>query len=403
MLRSMPIRKLKRRFTMFLIKLVTGNKASGVHLSYVGKGAANHLCRRIVDLGHTNILVVTDTVLKDIGLADQALSNLLDAGLNLYWYADVEPDPTFSHVADGARILRRNPCTVVLAVGGGSSIDAAKVIACTHSSDVVSKDWVGLNKIPEDSLPIFAIPTTSGTGSEATIGAVIKDPREQLKVIIAADRLLPRAVALDPDLLLGMPASVTAATGIDALTHGIEAFICVWDRGTRSENSRLGVQGVFRWLLRAVEYPKDDEARLGMALAAYHAGIAINQVNVGNVHAIAHQLGARYGIAHGWANALVLPHVLQACIKEAENELAELAVVTGISAARSPAKRAQAFIDAVSHLINKVGIPRTDERIETLDWEDIAHAAMDESDGYMSPRLLTKSEIIEILKKITVS
>ncbi len=402
MLRSMPIRKLKRRFTMLLMKLVIGNKASGVHLSYVGKGAVNHLCRRIVDLGHTNILVVTDTVLKDIGLADKALSSLLDAGLNLYWYADVEPDPTFSHVADGARILRENACTIVLAVGGGSSMDAAKVIACSHSNDVVAKDWVGLNKIPEGSLPIFAIPTTSGTGSEATIGAVIKDSDEQLKMIIAADRLLPQAVALDPDLLLGMPASVTAATGIDALTHGIEAFICIWDRGTRSENSRLGVQGVFRWLLRAVESPKDNEARLGMALAAYHAGIAINQVNVGNVHAIAHQLGARYGIAHGRANALVLPHVLKACIQEAENELAELAVVTGISAAGSPAKRAQAFIDAVSDLIKKVGIPNTDERIDALDWEDIAHAAIDESDGYMSPRLLTKSEIMEILKKITV-
>ena len=172
------------------------------------------------------------------------------------------------------------------------------------------------------------------------MGAVIKDPAEQLKHIIVGDDLLPQAVALDPDLLLGLPAAVTAATGIDALTHGIEAYICIWDRGTRQENARLAVQGVFRWLERAVSHPEDIEARQGMAVAAYHAGVAINQVGVGNVHAIAHQLGARYGIPHGHANALALPHVLQACLADAETALAELAVVTAVSDAPSPAARA---------------------------------------------------------------
>ena len=233
------------------------------------------------------------------------------------------------------------------------------------------------------------------------MGAVIKDPAEQLKHIIVGDDLLPQAVALDPDLLLGLPATVTAATGIDALTHGIEAYICIWDRGTRQENGRLAVQGVFRWLERAVSHPEDIEARQGMAVAAYHAGVAINQVGVGNVHAIAHQLGARYGIPHGQANALALPHVLQACLADAETALAELAVVTAVSDAASPAARAQAFVDAVTDLIRKVGIDETDARIQSADWEVLAHAAMDESDGYVSPRLLTKPEIMDTLKRIT--
>ena len=138
-----------------------------------------------------------------------------------------------------------------------------------------------------------------------------------------------------------------------------------------------------------------------MAVAAYHAGVAINQVGVGNVHAIAHQLGARYGIPHGQANALALPHVLRACLAEAETALAELAVVTEVSDAASPAARAQAFVDAVTDLIAKVGIAPTDPRIQSADWTDVAHAAMDESDGYVSPRLLTKAEIMDTLEQIT--
>ena len=402
MLRSMPVRRFKRGFQLGLIKLLIGNKAAGMHLSYVGQGATADLCRRIVDIGHTDVLVVTDKALKELGLAERALAGLIDAGVNLHWYAGVDPDPTFAHVVEGSKVLRSAGCTAVVAVGGGSSMDAAKIIACTRSSDESPDKWVGLNKTPEDIVPIYAVPTTSGTGSEATMGAVIKDPAEKLKHIIVAEGLLPQAVALDPELLLGLPAPVTAATGIDALTHGIEAYICIWDRGTRKENGRLAVQGVFRWLERAVQNPGDIESRQGMAVAAYHAGIAINQVGVGNVHAIAHQLGARFGIPHGQANALVLPHVLKACLAEAETALAELAVMTQVSDAASPAARAQAFVEAVTDLIAKVGIADTDPRIQSAEWTAVAHAAMDESDGYVSPRLLSKAEMMEILERITV-
>ncbi len=401
MFRSMPLRRLKRGFRLGLVKLLIGNKAAGVHLSYVGRGSAQDLCRRVADIGHTDVLVVTDKALKELGLAERALTGLAEAGVNLHWYSGVDPDPTFAHVTQGREVLRSAGCTAIVAVGGGSSMDAAKIIACTRSSDESPDKWVGLNKIPDDILPIYAIPTTSGTGSEATMGAVIKDPAEQLKHIIVGDGLLPQAVALDPDLLLGLPAPVTACTGIDALTHGIEAYICIWDRGTRKENGRLAVQGVFRWLQQAVDHPEDLEARQGMAVAAYHAGIAINQVGVGNVHAIAHQLGARYGIPHGQANALVMPHVLRACLVEAEEALAELALVTDVSDAASSAVRALAFVEAVSDLIAKVGIANTDARIQPADWKAIVEAAMDEGDGYVSPRLLTKTEMIDTLERIT--
>ena len=396
----MPLRRFKRGFKLALIKLLIGNKAAGVHLSYVGRGSTADLCRRIADIGHTDVLVVTDKALKELGLAEQALSGLTEAGVTLHWYAGVDPDPTFAHVLEGREVLRSAECTAIVAVGGGSSMDAAKIIACTRSSDESPDQWVGLNKIPDDVLPVYAIPTTSGTGSEATMGAVIKDPAEQLKHIIVGDDLLPQAVALDPDLLLGLPAAVTAATGVDALTHGIEAYICIWDRGTQQENGRLAVQGVFRCLERAVSHPEDIEARQGMAVAAYHAGVAINQVGVGNVHAIAHQLGARYGIPMVTPTRWLYP-MYSRLAWPAETALAELAVVTAVSDAASPAARAQAFVDAVTDLIRKVGIDETDARIQAADWEVLAHAAMDESDGYVSPRLLTKPEIMDTLKRIT--
>ncbi|MCH1581134.1 MAG: iron-containing alcohol dehydrogenase, partial [Luminiphilus sp.] len=153
MLRSMPVRRFKRGFQLTLAKLLVGNKASGVHLSYVGHGAVDDLCRRIADIGHTDILVVTDKALKELGLAERALSGLTETGVNLHWYAGVDPDPTFTHVNEGSEVLRAAGCTAIVAVGGGSSMDAAKVIACTRSSDESPENWVGLNKVPDDVLP----------------------------------------------------------------------------------------------------------------------------------------------------------------------------------------------------------------------------------------------------------
>jgi alcohol dehydrogenase class IV len=401
MAQAMPLRRLKRAFLLTLMRVVVGNKANANHFAYVGEGSARELCRRIVDAGHQSLLIVTDGPLRELGLVDQAIAGLADSGIALHWYDGVEPDPTYEHVRAGAAIMNDNACTAVLAVGGGSSIDAAKIIAAARYSSQNPQQWVGRGKAPETIAALFAIPTTSGTGSEATMGAVITDPLTHQKEVIAGLSLLPLAVAIDPTLMRGMPKPITAATGIDALTHGIEAFIGVFERGTRSEMGRLAVQGVFRWLREAIADPSNVEARMGMAIAAYNGGVAINQVNVGTVHAVAHNLGARYGIPHGVANALVLPHMLATYGASATDKLAELAVATGVSSAPSPAARAEAFIAAVRALIADVGIAATDERLQREDFDAIAEAALLEADGYPSPRLLEKSEFITILRAIS--
>lgn len=401
MAQPMPIRQLKRGLNLTLMRVLVGSKANANHFAYVGSDSSRELCRRIVDAGHQSLLVVTDKPLRELGLADRALAGLADSDIDIHWYDGVQPDPTYDHVEAGAAILNEHACTAVLAIGGGSSIDAAKIIAARRYTHVDPRSWVGHNKAPDEIAALFAIPTTSGTGSEATMGAVITDPATHAKEVIGAPSLLPRAVAIDPLLMTGMPAGITAATGIDALTHGIEAFIGVWERGTRSETGRLAVQGVFRWLREAMANPESLDARMGMAIAAYNGGVAINQVNVGTVHAVAHNMGAKYGIPHGVANALVLPHMLATYGPAVTPKLAELAVATGVSSAASQQARADAFIGAVRQLIADVGIGPTDERLKPNDFDAIAEAAITEADGYPSPRLLEKQEFLDILAAIS--
>ena len=400
MAQAMMIRKCKRALNLALMRLLVGSKATASHFAWVGPASAQQLCRQIVDTGHQSVFIVTDSALRELGVADRAAAALLAADIDVHWFDEVMPDPTFDVVRTGIDALRVAGSTAVLAIGGGSSMDAAKVIALSRYCSDDPQSWVGFNKAPKEAAAIYAIPTTAGTGSEATMGAVITEADTHTKHVIAGEAMLPRAVAIDPDLMMGLPGPITAATGIDALTHGIEAYIGVWERGTRTESGRLAVQGVFQSLPMAVAAPDDAGARMSMAIAAYYGGVAINQVNVGNVHAIAHQLGGKYGIPHGVANSLVLPHVLRCYGQIVEERLAELSLAAGVSSAPSKAARAAAFIDSIVALRAEVGLSETDSRLQAADFDAIADAACAESDGYASPRLLEKAEVIAILKAI---
>jgi len=390
----MFLRRAKRQFNFTMARMLFGDKSTAPHFALVGSGSANYLCQRIVDSRHQRVLIVTDKPLRDLGLVDRACETLVKAGIDLIWYDGVQPDPTFSQVREGAEILREQACTAILAVGGGSSMDAAKIIAATLNSTDEPESWAGINKAPETAAPLYAIPTTAGTGSEATMGAVITDEGDQSKVVISGAALLPVAVALDPDLLLALPPAITAATGLDALTHGVEAYIGIWSRGTSAETARMCVGGVAQWLPRVMAEPSDLEARQGMSMAAYYGGVAINQVNVGAVHAIAHQLGAFYHLPHGVANAMVLPHVLRVFGDSAKARLEELAPLMGVSGA-VPA------IDAMESLRESVGLPGNSEAIKVADHAKITARALDESDGYFSPRILTAADVEQVLRAIT--
>jgi len=228
------------------------------------------------------------------------------------------------------------------------------------------------------------------------------DRRIPAQTGISARQLLPAAVALDPDLLLGLPRPITAATGLDALTHAVEAYICEWDRGTARRHAAAAVKLIFRHLETAYRDGGDREARESMSLAAYYAGIAINQVNVGNVHAIAHQLGGKYGIPHGLANSLVLPHVLEFTFEETRSQLAELAELAGVADPDAGEEaNAQAFITAVRDLKKAVGLPERSEKIRPEHYDYLCELALKECEAYPVPRMLDREGTMGILKEIT--
>lgn len=384
-------------FIGFMVKFTPGAR----HTVFAGSGSSRQLCEHIIRTGVKKVLVVTDKPLRELGVLDQAISALHESSIDLAIYDGVLPDPTFEQVQAGAAMAKAQGSEAVVAVGGGSAIDAAKIIAAAITSDESPQNWVGFGKLKHDLPPIYAIPTTSGTGSEATMGAVIKNTQTHEKNIISGGTLLPAAAALDADLIAGLPPHITAATGMDALTHGIEAYIGIWDRGTRKEDARIAVKLVFENLASAYHNGADKNARNGMAMGAYYAGLAINQVNVGNVHAIAHQLGGKYGIPHGLANALVLPHILEFCCEEAQTSLAELAVVIGAGAeGESESTLAHKFIQAVKDLRTEVGISDQSEKIQREDFSDIANLAIAEGGGYPVPRLLDTQDVLLILNKI---
>ncbi len=393
--------KLKNALFYLLANLIVTFSPGASYLAFAGPGSARQLCAHIRHSGIRRLLVVTDKPLRELGLVDQALEGMDGMDIDIAFYDGVQPDPDFDQVAEGTRILREHGSEAVLAIGGGSSIDCAKVVAACATSDEDPRNWIGLGKVKHDVLPIFAIPTTAGTGSEATMGAVISDPVTHEKGVISGRQVGLAAAALDASLQLGMPPAITAATGMDALTHAIEAYICRWDRGTRKENAERAIRMIFEYLPRAYADGQDADAREAMALAAWYAGIAINQVNVGTVHAIAHQLGGKYKIPHGLANSLVLPHVLEYCRVEAEGSLAELAELIGVGAdAPSSAGKAQAFIDAVVQLRDTVGIPATSDKVQEADFDYLTELAVNEAVGYFPPKLLTPEGARSILAKV---
>lgn len=400
----MPIlpRKARHALILRLMKTVATFLPGASYMAFTGSGSAGQLCRYIGQMGIRRVLVVTDRPLRELGLVDRVTAALDEAGVDHAVFDGVEPDPTFGQVTAGVAAWRKHGAEAVLAVGGGSSMDAAKIIAAAASSDRDPHEWVGFAKIRHEVPPIYAIPTTSGTGSEATIGSVLSDDETHEKAVISARPLLPAAVALDPDLLMGLPGPITAATGLDALTHAVEAYICTWDRGTARQNAAAAVKLIFRHLEAAYREGSNREAREGMSLAAYYAGIAINQVNVGNVHAIAHQLGGKYGIPHGLANSLVLPHVLEFTFDETRPQLAELAELAGVAESGAGEEaNARAFIAAVRDLKQAVGLPEESDKIRPEDYDYLCELALKECEAYPVPRMLDREGTIRILREIS--
>lgn len=395
------MRKLLHRLYLALVAIPFKLMPSLAYMTFNGRGSTTQLCRHIARLGYQRVLIVSDKPLVELGIVQRAVDALQSQGVEAVIYDGILPDPTFAMVEEGLALRRQHGCDAVLAIGGGSSIDCAKTLAITAENGGDPRKMVGYFKVKKTPLPLFALPTTSGTGSEATIAAVVSDPDSHEKCFIADPKLLPLAVALDADLLLGMPKPITAATGMDALTHAIETYISLWGTDTSNDFSRAAVSMIFEYLPRAYDDGNDADAREQMALAAYYAGMAINSASVGNVHAIAHQLGRHYGTPHGLANALVMPAVLRFSAAAATVPLAELGRLVGV-AAKSDADRAAAdkFIDAVAALNSRLGVPETLADLREADIATIAADAVKEGAGYPVPVLMNRADCQAMLREL---
>ncbi|MBD2858897.1 iron-containing alcohol dehydrogenase [Spongiibacter sp. KMU-158] len=367
---------------------------------FSGEKSAIQLCQHIARQGIQRLLIVSDKPLVELGLVEPLKQNLQDAGVDVTIYDGVLPDPTFAVVEGGLELLKQSKSEAVLAIGGGSSIDTGKTIASAATNGFQPKALAGYFKVKIAPLPLFAIPTTSGTGSEVTVGAVIADSDTHEKSYVADPKMLPQAVALDPTLITGLPPHITAATGMDALTHAIESYISCW-ANPRSESYALSaVKMVFASLQTACSNGADVAARGQMSLAACYAGLAINDTNIGNVHAIAHQFGRVYSTPHGLANAVVLPYVLRFTKQASAARLANLARAVGLAeASTADSAAADAFIAGVVALNDSIGIPRSLEKLKQADFDNIIDAAVNEGRWLPVPILMDKQDCEAILRQ----
>ena len=372
-------------------------------MSYVGAGGTRKLCEHISRMGFRKILIVTDKPLVELGIVARATEVLAEENREFVIYDGVLPDPTLDLVEACVAMIGEQQCDSVLAIGGGSSIDTAKVAAAAATNGGDARAMIGFFKAKVAPLPLFVIPTTSGTGSEVTFGAVISDPVTHLKNIVGDTKLTPKAIALDPELLAGMPPAITAATGMDALTHAVEAFVSPWRRPHSDAYAKSAIKMIFENLPVCHAEGGNLRAREQMAIAAFYAGMAINAAGCGNVHAIAHQLGGWYGTPHGLANAVVMPQVLKFSKAEIVPRLAELADLLELGQRHDPpATKADHFIQAIEQLNQALGIGPKLEAIKAQDIQAIAIKATSEGAGYPVPRLMDQQQCEDMIRALCV-
>ena len=366
-----------------------------------GAGCIKKLPYLIKQKGIKKVMVVTDKGLMGLNLLDSLFEGLKSKGIEYVVYDGVQPNPTIPNIEEARQLYIDNGCEAIIAFGGGSPMDCAKAAGArvVKPNQSIPK-MKGVLKVRKKLMPFFAVPTTAGTGSETTIAAVVSDPETHEKYAINDLCLRPGYAILDPELTVGLPPHITSTTGMDALTHAVEAYI---GRSNTKETAARAVQAVkliFENLYNAYEDGKNIEARENMLLASHYAGIAFTRAYVGYVHAIGHNLGGMYGVPHGLAMSVILPYVLDYYGEAAYDRLADLADAVGISGADN-AEKAKNFIAAVRELNAKMNIPTSIDKIKEEDIPLIAERALAEGNPlYPVPKIMDKDECEALIKSL---
>jgi alcohol dehydrogenase class IV len=368
-----------------------------------GAGSIKCLPELLSRLKINNVLIVTDAMLTKLGLLDGLIKALDDTGCQYAIYDQTVPDPTVENVEDALKMYHENGCKAIVAFGGGSPMDCAKAVGArvARPSMPVGK-MKGVLKIIVKIPTLIAVPTTAGTGSEVTLAAVISNSATHEKYPINDFCLIPHYAVHDPELTLKLPPHITAPTGMDAMTHAVEAYIGNSNTTETMENALEAITLIHNNLLTAYNDPGNIDARAAMLTASYKAGVAFTRAYVGYVHAVAHTIGGFYKVPHGLANAIIMPHVLEYYGEAVHKKLAELADRIGITTAnQSDSQKSAAFIQYLRDLNKQMDIPVNIDKIQDSDLPEMIKRALAEANPlYPVPRILFAEDLERIYLKV---
>ncbi|MBU3891747.1 MAG: L-threonine dehydrogenase [Serratia rubidaea] len=370
-------------------------------VNMIGSGCLEEAAKTMQEQGLRHALIVTDRVLNDIGVVAQVQQLLTAQDIQSCVYDGTHPNPTTSNVEQGLALLREHQCDCVISLGGGSPHDCAKGIALVATNGGDIKDYEGVDRSAKPQLPMVAINTTAGTASEMTRFCIITDEVRHIKMAIVDKHVTPILSVNDPHLMAGMPKGLTAATGMDALTHAIEAYVSSAANPITDACALKAVTMIMASLRDAVNDGKNMQAREDMAYAQFLAGMAFNNASLGYVHAMAHQLGGFYNLPHGVCNAVLLPHVQEFNASVAAGRLKDVAVAMGLEVSNlNDSQGAAACIAAIRKLAQDVGIPAglRDLQVKEEDFDTLAANALKDACGFTNPIQANHEQIVAIFK-----
>ncbi|CEK33433.1 alcohol dehydrogenase,Alcohol dehydrogenase 2,putative alcohol dehydrogenase,Glycerol dehydrogenase and related enzymes,lactaldehyde reductase,Iron-containing alcohol dehydrogenase [[Clostridium] sordellii] len=372
------------------------------NISLMGPGCVKKISEEINSRGLKKALIVcgkrSSKSEEFKGVTDLLEENNIDYVV----YPGSQPNPTVKNVMDGVEILKENDCDFVISYGGGSPHDCAKGIALVATNGGNIKDYEGINKSKKPQLPLISINTTAGTASEMTVFSIITDEDRHVKMAIVDKNVTPILAVNDPELMVSMPKSLTAATGMDALTHAVEAYVSTAATPVTDACAQKAIELISQHLRDAVKDGTNMEARDMMAYAEYLAGMAFNSASLGYVHAIAHQLGGFYNLPHGVCNAILLPEVQEFNSRVSSNKLKDIAKFMGVDTSdMSDEEGAKSCINAIRKLSSDVGIPSglKELGVKVEDFDTLADNALKDACGLTNPIKATHQDVKDILSK----
>lgn len=372
-------------------------------VNLMGAGSAKKIGEQMAITGKKKAFIVTDKGLMQSGTPDAIKRYIEEAGFKAVIWDEVQPNPTDKSVHKGVEAYKDNGCDLIVSVGGGSPHDCAKGIRLVVDNGGKINDYEGVDKSKKSPTPLFAVNTTAGTASEMTRFCIITDTKRKVKMAIVDWRTTPTVSFNDPLLMVGMPKSLTAATGMDALTHAVEAYVSTIATPLTDSAALKAIELISVWLRPAVANGTDEEARGQMAYAEFLAGMAFNNASLGFVHAMAHQLGGLYDLPHGVCNAILLPYVSRFNILARTERFADIAEMLGedTSACDSASEAAAMAIRSIRKLSHDVGIPENLKLlgVKEKDLKLMAGNAMKDACSFTNPRLASLEDIVELYRQ----